>query len=108
MQLMQLRRKLTIFLATAFVCGLFATTGFAAQKATLQGRVASGQQVQFDIYLPLQHRAQLETLLAALHDPASPRYHQWLTPDEFNRQFGAERERCLQYPQRAARLWIDR
>lgn len=87
---MQLRRKLTSLLVAAFVCGLFTATGFAAQKATLQGRVASGQQVQFDIYLPLQHRAQLEALLAALHDPSSEQYHHWLTPDQFSRRFGAD------------------
>jgi hypothetical protein len=30
----------------------------------------------------------LETLLAAQQDPASPLYHQWLTPVQFGQQFG--------------------
>src|SRR5258708_7617395 len=29
-----------------------------------------------------------ERLLANQHDPASPRYHQWLTPEEFGARFG--------------------
>ena len=31
----------------------------------------------------------LRALLAAQQDPASPGYHQWLTPQEFGRRFGA-------------------
>jgi pseudomonalisin len=33
-------------------------------------------------------RARLETLLAEQQDPASPRYHHWLTPAEFGAEFG--------------------
>src|SRR6202451_376262 len=32
--------------------------------------------------------AAIETLLSGQHDPASPSYHQWLTPDQFGQQFG--------------------
>jgi subtilase family serine protease len=42
--------------------------------------------------LPLQRRAgadgELEALLARQQDPASPDYHQWLTPDQFGLRFG--------------------
>lgn len=31
---------------------------------------------------------ELESLLAAQHDPASPKFHRWLTPAEFGRYFG--------------------
>ena len=31
---------------------------------------------------------ELETLLAAQHDPESPQYHQWLSPEDFGRRFG--------------------
>ncbi len=34
-------------------------------------------------------QAALDRLLAAQQDKNSPSYHQWLTPDEFGRQFGA-------------------
>ncbi len=33
-------------------------------------------------------RAHLDQLLRDQQDPGSPRYHQWLTPDAFGRQFG--------------------
>jgi pseudomonalisin len=36
-------------------------------------------------------RADLDTLLAAQADPASPLYHKWLTPNEFGARFGASR-----------------
>ncbi len=36
--------------------------------------------------------AGLEALLAAQHDPSSPSYHRWLTPEEFGRRFGASDE----------------
>ncbi|HET9793700.1 MAG TPA: S53 family peptidase [Thermoanaerobaculia bacterium] len=32
--------------------------------------------------------AQIGALLAAQHDPASPLYHRWLTPEEFGERFG--------------------
>jgi pseudomonalisin len=34
-------------------------------------------------------RAALESLVAAQHDPASPSYHRWLTPEEYGQRFGA-------------------
>jgi subtilase family serine protease len=34
----------------------------------------------------------LEQLLADQQDPASPRYHVWLTPEQFGEQFGAAQE----------------
>jgi subtilase family serine protease len=33
--------------------------------------------------------AALARLLAAQHDPSSPDYHRWITPEEFGRRFGA-------------------
>lgn len=34
-------------------------------------------------------QAVLESLITAQHDPASPYYHQWLTPEEYGQRFGA-------------------
>jgi pseudomonalisin len=34
-------------------------------------------------------QAALEQVIAAQHDSASPRYHRWLTPEEYGRSFGA-------------------
>ncbi len=36
---------------------------------------------------PAQEQA-LRQLIDQLHDPASPNYHKWLTPDQFGAQFG--------------------
>jgi subtilase family serine protease len=35
-----------------------------------------------------QQESALQALLAAQQDPASPQYHQWLTPDQYAAQFG--------------------
>ena len=37
-------------------------------------------------------QASLEQFLADQQDPLSPRYHQWLTPEEFGQQFGPAQE----------------
>ena len=42
----------------------------------------------FSVYLPLTHTDALEQLLRDQTDSNSSRYHQWLTPGEFKRQFG--------------------
>lgn len=91
---MQPRKLLTIFVAGLLVFGtLFtAVAGLAAERANLQERVAAQQQVAFNVYLPLEHRAQLETLLAALHNSSSAQYHKWLSPDDFNSRFGANEQ----------------
>lgn len=72
---------------------LFATSSIvpsllAQKKATLTTPAASSEAVSFDIYLPSQHKAELEKLLTDLHTPGSGTYHQWLTPAQFQSQFG--------------------
>lgn len=75
---------------------LFATsvgvplTSHAAEQAKLVARAAAAQKVEFDVFLPIQHRDQLETLLDSLHDPKSAQFHKWLKPAEFNARFGVE------------------
>ena len=60
-----------------------------------------------DSALPMEHlilslrmrpeaRAGLEHLLGDLQDPASPRYHQWLTPEQFGAAFGPRPEEIAQ------------
>lgn len=61
----------------------------AAEKAALQDRVSAAQTVGFDVYIPIQHRAQLEQDLQALNNTSSPMYHKWLTPAEFHARYGA-------------------
>jgi subtilase family serine protease len=35
-------------------------------------------------------QAELDKLLAELHDPASPNFHRWLTPEQFRERFAAD------------------
>jgi len=77
-------------LGAAILClSTSSTPLLAAEKAALQARAAATQQVGFDIYLPLQHRDQLEKDLADLHNPSSATYQKWLTPTQFNARYGA-------------------
>ena len=64
-------------------------TLFAAEKAVLQGRIASSQPVAFDIYIPIQKRDELEKDLYQMQNPDSPTYHKWLTPATFHARYGA-------------------
>ena len=36
-----------------------------------------------------EQEAALDQLLTEQQDPSSPRFHQWLTPEEFGQRFGA-------------------
>ena len=53
-----------------------------------EGTAGSSRQLAMHLVLALNHRAELERLLADQQNPASPEYHRWLTPDEFTRRFG--------------------
>jgi subtilase family serine protease len=70
---------------------LSAPPGTAAMHTDAAATVtaASAQDVvEFGVYLPLRHQAELDTLIAQLHDKASPKYQQWLQPADFVSQFG--------------------
>ncbi len=73
---------------SSFAAALAVAAGtlHAADKAVLS-RVAAGQQVDFDVYLPLQDRAGLQSLLESLHTAGSPLYQKWLTPAQFHSRF---------------------
>lgn len=87
---MRLRKGIcATFAACVFAAVLAADPAFAAEKAAVNGRVAATQQVEFDVYLPLEHRAELDALLTRLNDSNSASYHKWLTPEQFHQQFGA-------------------
>jgi len=44
--------------------------------------------VDFEIYLPLRNKADLDSLLKAQQTVGSPQYHVWLTPAQFAARFG--------------------
>jgi subtilase family serine protease len=88
---MTMNRKSKSIVLRLAVLSLGALTSnlFAAQKAVLADRVAATAQVGFDIYIPIQHRDQLDQDMRSLHDQNSANYHKWLTPAQFNSRYGA-------------------
>jgi len=78
---------------------LMIAPGTAQQRQTLQthltvsgaqpiGRMPSSQRLNLSITLPLSNEEQLDVLLQQLYYPASPRYRQFLTVQQFTEQFG--------------------
>ncbi|HVZ79374.1 MAG TPA: S53 family peptidase [bacterium] len=93
-----LSRPLRVFLAA--LC-LLAAPAFAGPWRTLTGhrtfnpgdRLWKGRHpfsapLHLTLSLPLRHEAELQGLLLALYDPASPLYRRFLTPQEFADRFG--------------------
>ena len=60
----------------------------AAKAAAPVGRLPGDRRLNLAIGLPLRHPDALTNLLGQLYDPAHPRYHQYLTPEQFTAQFG--------------------
>ncbi len=53
-----------------------------------KGRLAATNQLSLTIGLPLRNQETLTNLLTQLYDPNSANYRNFLTPDEFAKQFG--------------------
>jgi hypothetical protein len=60
----------------------------AAASLTPVGKLADTNRLHLAIALPLRNQDVLSNLLQQLYDPASPNYHQYLTPDRFTEEFG--------------------
>jgi hypothetical protein len=60
----------------------------APAGAQLIGRMPGSQRLNLAITLPLNNEDQLDALLQQLYDPASPKYRQFLTVQQFTDQFG--------------------
>jgi hypothetical protein len=56
--------------------------------ATRLGALPKAQPLTIAVVLEPAHPAELDALIAAQQDPASPSYERWLTPDEFAQLFG--------------------
>lgn len=80
-------------LALLSACSWLALTGTstALEKAVLGSPVAAEQVIHFNIYLPVRDRAAVDALISELQTPGSPAYHKWLTPAQYNHQFGPSR-----------------
>ena len=60
----------------------------AAERAQSVSRPGAEQRLNFVLVLPLRNQAALTNLLAEIYDPASPRFRQFLTPEQFTAMFG--------------------
>jgi subtilase family serine protease len=69
---------------------LLTSFGVARAQLTIVGTPEATSQISFEVSLPLRNVDQLNNLLTALHDPASPQYHHWLTPAQFSASFGPD------------------
>jgi uncharacterized repeat protein (TIGR01451 family) len=56
------------------------------------GRLPGSTRLNLAIGLPLKDHSGLTNFLAEIYDPASPLYHQYLTPDQFTARFGPSAE----------------
>jgi len=59
-----------------------------AEAANLFARAAADRPLTVHVAFALRNQAALAKLLSDLNDPASPQYHHWLTPAEFEARFG--------------------
>lgn len=60
--------------------------------ATYLRREDPGRPIQITLSLDLRDRMGAEALTAAQHDPSSPLYGKWITPEEFQARFGPSPE----------------
>jgi autotransporter-associated beta strand protein len=62
----------------------------AVKQLSLQpvDRLSGSRRLHLAVGLPLRNREALTTLLQQIYDPASPQYHQYLTPEQFTEMFG--------------------
>jgi uncharacterized repeat protein (TIGR01451 family) len=67
-----------------------------------KGRLSAQTNLTLAIGLPLRNQDALTNLIREIYDPASPKYHQYLTPEEFTAQFGpteADYQKVIDYAQ---------
>lgn len=60
----------------------------AVSHLTPIGRLPEETTLRLSVGLPLRNKGALDELVREMYDPASPNYHQFLTPGQFARQFG--------------------
>ena len=60
----------------------------AVTQLTPLGQTAPTTRLNLTIGLPLRNQAALDSLLKDIYNPASPRYRQFLTPQQFTEKFG--------------------
>ena len=70
----------------------------------------SDKVMTMELEFAVRNQAELDKLMAAIEDPHSPRYHQWVTPEEMHTRFGetqAEFQAVKQWLQSQGMMIID-
>ena len=57
-------------------------------QAPMVGAMNASEHLHLTISLPLRNEAALDALIADLYNPKSPNFRHWLTPTQFDAQFG--------------------
>ncbi len=83
-------RLKTVLLGATLLAGIAAYGAARAAAPVSLLHAQAGRPVAFDVVLPLRGADKLEAFVTALHDPASPSFHEWLTPAQFGLRFGPE------------------
>ena len=104
---MNLSARATILGLTSLGLSVCPSALSAAEKAVLTGAVAPAQLVSFEVYLPNQHRDQLEKDLQALHNPSSASFRKWLTPAEFTQRYGASAQQLAAIKSQLASFGLE-
>ncbi len=109
-----MRKFVPLLVSLAAVPGLFAQEGRTVLRGHVRpGIVAANDQGRVDATLVLRQitvtlqqtaaqEAELANLIASQQDPASPLFHQWLTPEEFGSRFGLPDTEIAQ-----VRSWLE-
>jgi hypothetical protein len=83
-------------LAMAQTVKMRGTVAPGVSTMAIAGRLDPAKTLTLDMRFASRNRAQLDQLIAAQMDRGLPNYHQWITPDEFTRRFGAtDTDFCL-------------
>ncbi|HUY20604.1 MAG TPA: protease pro-enzyme activation domain-containing protein [Candidatus Binataceae bacterium] len=98
-----LRGAIAMIGTIAMLTALLSPTAGAQQTALITGNhspsierfiaprpAPAAQLLELSIALNPTNRATIDTLIAAQQNPASPDYHHWLKPGEFDRRFGPD------------------
>ena len=85
-------KRLSFVMGVAALCAYaavsFAQATSSASRLQSLGTADPSSTTHFSVYFPLTNQVALDQLVNDQTNSASPNYHKWLTPAEFNARFG--------------------
>ena len=76
-------------LCSVVLLALLGVTGMSAQRVFQRvNRAQMTRNVEFDVFIPIENPNELDKLIEEQHTKGSPNYRKWLTPQQFQTQFG--------------------